>query len=388
MLTKPSIFWMLLLTAASYSLAEEPCRTSNNQVWCKGINQSYFENGFKAYLDKQVNVTAIHLTNGTITDIKANAFRECHNAPNRRLDHLISVDLSSNSIKFIDGKAFHCMPNVEKLSLAMNMWDVKNARHTGMFNNILKLKQLDLTNALSGNGFESGKLHLAKLSQILQGSKHSALESLHLLRLGNNRLEFIADFYQKTLCTMPALNTLVLSNNLLQTIDFNVNSACHYMLKKIDITSNNFNYLPQKTLDDLDELHKHSKDLTLYMYHQQWDCDCKIVPLHNWLKTTTIKVVHKTELRCYDGHNFNKTIIHLTPEEMQCVKPEVDSSIQAGTVVLIVLFILIGVAVVAATFIYRGKIQSCARNMYDPIRRGGGGGGDVQYSSVESTPIA
>ncbi|KAK3097390.1 hypothetical protein FSP39_009212 [Pinctada imbricata] len=361
------------------------CRTSNNEVWCTGMNQSYFDNEFKTLMamDNMTNIEAIHIKHGKIQNIGANAFRSCAGDANKQLKKLKSLDLSYNDIRSISGQAFHCMPTLNKLNLSHNMWDVQNASHTGVFTNLAQLQKLDLTNSL--NTDYSGHLHVPKLSEILRKPK---FESLQLLKLGSNKLEFISDFYQKTLCEMPALKNVILSENLLHNINLKVNQSCHYLLELMDFSWNNINFLPRSTLKDLDELQKSSKKLTLRIYHQQWICDCNIIDLHNWLKTTAINVTNKDHLRCYDGHNFNKTILKLTLEEMVCVKPEDSASAgNTGVIVVTVLLVIILIAILAAVYMHRSKIQACARSVYDPIRRGGGND-HVQYSSVESTPIA
>lgn len=155
------------------------------------------------------------------------------------------------------------------------------------------------------------------------------------------------------------------------------------LLEKIDFSDNVFTYVDQRTMDVLDTIHSENPDvnLTVNLLNQQWSCDCAIKPFKDWMTTTKVHLMGMNKYRCFDGANFHKHIINLSDSEM--CQAHVDSSVQAGVVVVIVLLVIIALALVGVLIVYRTRLTSLARGVRKSLVRNS----HAQYSSVDNSPL-
>jgi Leucine-rich repeat (LRR) protein len=324
------------------------------------------------------DLTEIHITNGNFVELPANAFSDCASNTSAKLIKLTKLVLSNNNIGKIHGKTFHCMPNLQKLFLDRNKWEIQNdTHHTGYFNNLPNLVELDLTSTF----FVSSGLHIIRLRQVLYNSSFLKLETL---RLGYNDMQFVDDAFGKALCTMDSLKHVNLQGNSLFKLAFTHCFQKSKQLEKIDLSDNALATLDQRSMTVFDHIVSSNEkvNLTVNLLNQQWSCDCNIKPFRRWMDTTKVHLIGKEKYRCHDGANFNKTIFHLTDAEMVC-NHEIDSSVQAGVVVMIVLLVIIAVALIAAIVLYRGRLASLASGVRKSLTRES----HVQYSSVDNAPL-
>ncbi|XP_062605344.1 transforming growth factor beta activator LRRC33-like [Saccostrea cucullata] len=377
-----SLVFLIMVSFLTKGILSDPCRPITNQIlWCNGtgnsdINQTFIDSILKNKITP--GLKEIHIFNGNFKELPPNAFGDCASKHGVKLNSLTELVLSNNKITTIHGKTFHCMPNLQKLFLDNNRWEIHkdNKNHTGYFNNLPNLVELDLTSAF----FVAEGLHIIRFRQVLENSSFSKLETL---RLGNNNMQFVDDAFGKALCTMDSLKHVNLQLNSLFKLAFTHCFQMSKYLEKIDLSNNTLSTLDQRSMDVFDFIRESNENFTVNLLGQQWSCDCNIKEFRNWMQNTKVHLIGKDKYVCHDGANFNRRIIHLTDAEMVCNDPGVDSSVQAGVVVMIVLFVLIAVALIVVVVLYRSRLTSFARGVRKSFAREN----HVQYSSVDNAPL-
>lgn len=359
-------------------VSSEPCRPVTNTIlWCSGkeADQAFINNVLKGLITP--NLTEIHITNGSFNELPPNAFSNCSQQSSSKLTKLTKLVLSSNNITKIHGKTFHCMPNLEKLFLDNNNWEIHNDNHSGYFNNLPNLVELDLTSAL----VPVESLHVKHLRYVFESTNFSKLETL---RLGNNGIQYLDEELGKSLCNMDRLKHVNFHGNSLGKLKLTNCFQKSKLLEKIDFSNNALTNVDQRTMNVLETIHSENPDvnLTVNLLNQQWSCDCAIKPFKDWMTTTKVHLMGMDKYRCHDGANFHKHIINLSDSEM-CRDRKVDSSIQAGVVVVIVLLVIIGLALVGVLIVYRSRLTSLALGVRKSLMRNR----HAQYSSVDNSPL-
>ncbi|XP_061176552.1 transforming growth factor beta activator LRRC33-like [Saccostrea echinata] len=375
------LVFVIMVSFLTKGILSDPCRPVTNHIlWCNGsgnseINQTFITEVLKTKLKSDLQ--EIHIFNGNFSELPANAFGNCA-LGGVKLNNLAELVLSNNEISLIHGKTFHCMPNLKKLFLDNNRWQIHmdNKNHTGYFNNLPNLVELDLTSAF----YVAENLHIIRFRQVLENSNFRKLETL---RLGANDMQFVDDAFGKALCTMDSLKHVNLQLNSLYKLEFTHCFQKAKNLEKIDLSNNALSTLDKRSMDVFDFIRQSNKNFTVNLLGQQWSCDCHIKEFNNWIHNTKVHLTGKDKFICHDGANFHKKIIHLTEAEMVCNDPGIDSSVQAGVVVMIVLLVIIAVAVVVVVVLYRSRLTSFARGVRKSLARES----HVQYSSVDNAPL-
>lgn len=369
---------IMVVCAFTKGVSSGPCRPVLTHVlWCNGseVNQAFID----MYLKDTItgDLTEIHITNGNFSELPANAFSDCASNSSAKLNKLTKLVLSNNNITKIHGKTFHCMPNLQKLFLDRNRWSLENdVQHAGYLNNLPNLVELDFTSTFT---VSSAGLHIIRLGRVLN---NSSLTKLETLRLGYNDMQFVPTAFGKALCTMDSLKHINLQGNSLYRLEFTDCFQKSKQLEKIDLSHNALSTLDKRSMDVFDFMTSSNKrvNLTVNLLYQQWSCDCNIKPFKAWIDTTKVHLMGREKYRCHDGANFNKTIFHLSDAEMAC---KTDDSVQPGVVVMIVLFVIIAVALIAALVLYRNRLTSFAHGVRKSLTRES----HVQYSSVDNAPL-
>lgn len=236
-------------------------------------------------------------------------------APNG-LENLLTVDLSNNHIREIQGKSFSNVQNVKRLildqndlSVSKNVDDV-NHHHPRVFSNFVNLEELHLTNAFADN--TSAELS-EDLHNIFVNSKLTKLTELHLeqneIRNFNNRRVF---------CDLPSLRDLYLGENQLETINFNV--VCLKHLRFLDLGRNKFTQMKLRDLNLLDVLDNspgRDTDLTIDLTDNPLQCDCTVNNIQDWLKKTNVTIRDSDSLKCYKIHHAADLVLSLNTSRCQ-----------------------------------------------------------------------
>lgn len=334
---------------------------------CKGLTQQdilsdTFQNTIKT------NYKTIRLTDGDIKELPKNILGKCAEDPNYRLDNLLNLDLHSNNIKVIHGQSLHCMPNLERLNLANNQWNVSTI-HTHVFTSLPKLKYLDLSDAFHDK--IQGPVHLAHLNTVFLENN---LAKLEVLLLDNNRFSVFDRESANAICTLSALKRLNLASNLLPKIEF-YHRTCTPFLEHLDLSNNSIitidDYSHNGLLYGLDYIQEmqsmRNKTVEVNLIGNEFDCDCGLLYFHNWLKRTKVHVIKKTSLTCHDGLLFNSRITSLQSGDFKCFSTATSTSSNRAVVgVLVTMFVLIALVLVVVAYLKRETIRRFVTSFKKP----------------------
>lgn len=295
------------------------------------------------------NAENITITGSNFTDLSKNVFGSCQGERELVLQQLKYLDFSHNNIHTIHGKTFHCMPHLHTLILAHNEWQLeRKGNHSGFFSSIPQLRYLDLTNAFEE--MWNGSYHIPKLVDVFSKTNLTQLEHL---RLSLNEFMVFGASVADSLCKMPMLKSLNLSDNW---IEIPVLRDCMQNLEVLDLSNNSMPIIPgdlRKVLDRLPKLREVRLDLNPFK------CDCGMIETHRWLRSTRTEVVDKDALVCDSGYHSSykgKPILSLAETDLKCqVIPKPSS--KAASVVIGILFAIIACTIIAFLYINRNKVQ-------------------------------
>lgn len=293
------------------------------------------------------HVTRITITGSDLAELRQNIFGSCLGLTELVLQRLKTVDLSDNGIKTIHGKSFHCMPHLTNLTLRNNEWQLdRHATHVGYFTSVPSLKHLDLTNAFEE--MWNGSYHIPNLVHVLNVTNLTHLETLSL---ASNEFYSFGSGAGASLCEMTALKTLNLSNNYLNNPEL---KDCMTNLATLDLSHNKMPIVHEDLRRVIDNLHS-LEDVRLD--HNPFHCDCGLVDTYRWLQQTEAPI-NKNELRCSTGYHssyINKAVISLNESDLKCQLIPQPSS-KAASVVVGLIFAIIGCAIIAFVIINRKKL--------------------------------
>lgn len=358
---------LLVIGTQSDDMCGKKCICRGKILDCKGLTQKdilsdTFQNTIKT------SYKTIRLTDGTITELPKNVLGKCAEDSSYRLDNLLNLDLHSNFIQVIHGQSLHCMRNLTRLNLANNQWNVSTI-HTHVFSSLPKLKYLSLSNAFHDK--IQGPVHLAHLNTVFLENDMTKLE---VLLLDNNRFSVFNTDSANAICTLTALKRLNLAFNLLPKIAF-YHRTCTPFLEHLDLSYNSImtidDYSRNGLLYGLDYIQKkqsiRNKTVEVNFIGNEFDCDCRLLEFHNWLKRTDVHVLKKTSLTCHDGLLFNQSITSLKTGQFKCfpTATSTTSSNHGFVGVLVTMFVLIALILVLA-YLQRDSIMRFVTSFKKP----------------------
>ena len=290
----------------------------------------------------------ITITGSNFTELSKNVFGSCQGEPQLVLNQLKYLDFSHNNIHTIHGKTFHCMPNLHTLILAHNEWQLERKQnHSGFFTSIPQLRYLDLTNAFEE--IWNGSYHIPKLVDVFSVTNLTQLEHLGLAL---NEFMVFGPGVADTLCKMPMLKSLNLSDNWIKKP---VLRDCMKNLEVLDLSNNSMPIIPEDLRNLIDTS---SKLIEVRLDQNPFKCDCGFIETYRWLRSTSAPV-NKEEIRCDSGYHSSykgKTVISLTESDLQCqVIPKPNS--KTASVVIGLIFAIIACTIIAFLYINRNKVQ-------------------------------
>ena len=291
----------------------------------------------------------ITITGSNFTELSKNVFGSCQGEPELVLRQLRYLDFSNNNIHSIHGKTFHCMPHLHTLILAHNEWQLeRRGDHSGFFSSMPELRYLDLTNAFEE--MWNGSYHIPKLVDVFS---HTNLTQLGHLSLSLNEFMVFGAGVADSLCKMPILKRLNLSDNW---IEMPVIKDCMTNLEVLDLSNNSMPIIHEglrKVLDTLPNLREVRLD------QNPFKCDCGMIETHRWLRSTRTAVVNKESLVCDSGFHSSykgKSILSLEESDLKCQIIPKQSS-KAASVVVGILFAIIICTIIAFLYINRAKVR-------------------------------
>ena len=259
------------------------------------------------------------------------------------------------------------MGNVQRLILAHNNITITgDDEHRRLFSNFYSLKYLHLTNAFT-EAEDSAKYFLS-LERIFTGS---SLDELKILHLEQNEIHSFSN--GGVFCHLPAVEEIYLGDNLIRSLSFNV--SCLTKLRVLDLRRNLIEFLDEGSRKLLDEIP--SKNFQVDLGMNPFLCDCHIKDTLTWMNETKVLLLERKDYSCRDGipkSNINKTLDEI--RELQCFSAS-SQSVNAGTSILSVLFVLICLFfVVALIFTYRNSIRRTLLPYVEHLSR------KIQYTTL------
>ncbi|KAG8221975.1 hypothetical protein J437_LFUL014472 [Ladona fulva] len=206
----------------------------------------------------------------------------------RGLPSLRRLRLHRNRLKELPSGLLKEVPSLEVLTLRAN----RLTRITpGLFEGLTKLRYLELSSnwitSIDASEFADlvslKELHLSQNfleslpSNAFTPTSYSSLERLFLF---SNNLEALEP---SALHGLYNLSTIMLNNNLLRSIGSSTFESTPN-LRKLQLDSNKFHFLPQRLLDPLTKL------VSIKLAKNPWHCDCSILYLATWLRENKRKV--------------------------------------------------------------------------------------------------
>lgn len=323
-------------------------------------------------LEKLPEETTVLIFNGNhIPTLPWNIFGDLKN-----LTYLKIIDMSNNQIKEIKGKAYHHVPNVERLILNHNNLTISNKdddlfHHPRIFSNFLNLLELHLTNTFADN------TDAALADDLHEIFVSSDLKKLIKLHLEQNEIKNFRD--QNVFCDLPSLQHLYLADNYLPSINFNV--LCLKRLLFLDLENNNITKFAQSDLDTLDKLSYPSRTniepLMIDLRGNPFHCDSVIKNFFTWMHSTNVTVRSMKQLQCHQNKYGNKYIMNLRSLGMAK-----HAKLSQAIVVLLVILVLILISLLGAyAYVSKDKLRTKLTPIMDAVSR------KVQYTTIESQDV-
>lgn len=225
------------------------------------------------------------------------------------------INLSKNNLNSLDLSIFHQNRNLRQLILSHN----PNISLTG-FAKLYKLKLLDL----SSNNFNNipneikllinlQYLYLDKNNLEFIPSELNELNNLEILSLNGNQIRELNDLFCLNTKFKFSLRELNLSKNILSEDRFSEQFFLFKNLKKLDLSSNKFKFIPNSLPNELTELRLDknnifsltTKPLTLFDYANFYDDEEEQKLLEELKKSNEVKIMHKNVFYSKNLKNFN-----------------------------------------------------------------------------------
>ncbi|KAI4465436.1 synaptic adhesion-like molecule salm [Holotrichia oblita] len=176
--------------------------------------------------------------------------------------HTMYLNLKKNKVEYISSGAFNNLKNLEVLDLTAN-----------------RIQALTSTDFMNLNSLKELWLDQNYISEIPE-DVFTDLANLQALMLQSNNL---AELTENTFAGLTNLTSLLINKNMVEVIHPNIFMYTPN-LQKLSIDSNQLHFLPEKSLDVLDNL------IYIMLAKNPWHCDCSILYLALWISENQNKV--------------------------------------------------------------------------------------------------
>ncbi|GFO00898.1 leucine-rich repeat-containing protein 4b [Plakobranchus ocellatus] len=214
------------------------------------------------------------------------------------LQHVKTLDLSSNQITQIRSGAFSNMKYLDFLQLAENR--IRKIK-TSIFKGLSKLRYLNMSHNLikyiPKNAFSGADVTQEGISNLLTNKLESINGEILLIDLSHNRITHIS---QDAFKGLTNLHKLYLYNNLLTSVSWVIGNANSFQsLEWLEIGANHLKTLPTTLLDSLPYLH------TLILEPNPWICDRSLKLVY---ETLTVPNINLSSWSCKNPLDLTQTI--------------------------------------------------------------------------------
>ncbi|XP_078256361.1 trophoblast glycoprotein isoform X2 [Rhinoraja longicauda] len=348
-LSLPLLLLLLLLqlqlhgsaaSSSSSSMSSNPCpmlcecSEPPTKVKCVSRELSSIPSDIPAAVER------LFITGSGISSLGAGSF-------GRRLEHLLSLNLSGNKIDSIESLAFASMPSLRQLDLSNNPI---STLHPEAFGNSHSLRELNLSRALHNDSMAE------QVSDLLQ---NGSLDNLVHLDMSHNDLLYMP---ARAFSRLTSLRQLQLGNN--SFVSFR-DTFQDLNLQLLDLRSNALKTVSNGTLVELSG----QPQLRVDLRNNPFVCDCGLKDFWAWLQITD-KVVEKRSLLCSSpGSLGNKSILLARYSDLQCsYQGGMESVLQTSYVFLGLVLALIGVIFMFVLYLNRKGIKKWLNNFRDACR--------------------
>lgn len=330
-----------------------PCECSEAARTVKCVNRNLTE----VPADLPPYVRNLFLTGNQLVVLPAGAF-----ARGPPLAELAALNLSGSLLNRVEAGAFERLPSLRQLDLSHNpLANLSRFAFSGSNASVSApspLVELILNHILppdddmlQNRSFEGIVAAALRAGQALRGLRRLELTSNHFLYLPRD-----------VLAHLPGLRHLDLRNNSLVSLTYvSFRNLTH--LESLHLEDNALKVLHNSTLAELQGL----PQVRVFLDNNPWVCDCHMADMVNWLKETEI-VQDKARLTCaFPEKMRNLVLLELNSSDLNC-DPILPPSLQTSYVFLGIVLALIGAIFLLVLYLNRKGIKKWMHNIRDACR--------------------
>ncbi|KAM6180569.1 trophoblast glycoprotein [Erethizon dorsatum] len=330
-----------------------PCECSEAARTVKCVNRNLTE----VPADLPPYVRTLFLTGNQLAVLPSSAF-----ARRPPLAELATLNLSSSRLEEVHAGAFEDLPSLRQLDLSHNPLvhlspfafsgiNASASTLSPLVELILNHVELPPADQDQNRSVESMVAAALRAGHTLRGLRRLELASNHFLYLPRD-----------TLSQLPGLRYLDLRNNSLVSLTYlSFRNLTH--LESLHLEDNALKVLHNGTLVELQGL-GHVK---VFLGNNPWVCDCHMVDMVTWLKETEI-VEGKARLTCaFPEKMRNQILVELNISDLDC-DPILPPSLQTSYVFLGIVLALIGAIFLLVLYLNRKGIKKWMHNIRDACR--------------------
>ncbi|XP_054424825.1 trophoblast glycoprotein [Pteronotus mesoamericanus] len=329
-----------------------PCECSEAARTVKCVNSDLTE----VPADLPPYVRNLFLTGNQLAVLPAGAF-------SRRppLAELAALNLSGSHLQEVRAGAFENLPSLRQLDLSHNplakLSPFSFSGSNASVSTPSPLVELILNHVLPpaeklGNrSFEGIVAAALRSGQALRGLRRLELTSNHFLYLPRD-----------VLVQLPGLRHLDLRNNSLVSLSYvSFRNLTH--LESLHLEDNALKVLHNSTLAEFQGL----PQVRVFLDNNPWVCDCHMTDMVTWLKETEV-VQNKARLTCaFPEKMRNRVLLELNSSDLEC-DPILPQSLQTSYVFLGIVLALIGAIFLLVLYLNRKGIKKWMHNIRDACR--------------------
>lgn len=330
-----------------------PCECSEAARTVKCVNR----NLTKVPADLPPYVRNLFLTGNQLAVLPAGAFSRLP-----PLAELAALNLSGSRLEEVRAGAFEHLPSLRQLDLSHNpLASLSPFAFSGSNASVSPpspLVELILNHILPPDDDE-------RHNRSFEGMVAAALRAGQALR-GLRRLELTSNCFaylpHDVLAQLPSLRHLDLRNNSLVSLTYvSFRNLTH--LESLHLEDNALKALHNGTLAELQGL----PQVRVFLDNNPWVCDCHMVDMVTWLKETEI-VQGKAGLTCaFPEKMRNRALLELNSSDLDC-DPILPPSLQTSYVFLGIVLALIGAIFLLVLYLNRKGIKKWMHNIRDACR--------------------
>ncbi|XP_066110140.1 trophoblast glycoprotein [Saccopteryx bilineata] len=332
-----------------------PCECSEAARTVKCVNRNLAE----VPADLPPYVRNLFLTGNQLSVLPTGAF-----ARRPPLAELTTLNLSGSCLMEVRAGAFEHLPSLRQLDLSHNpLAYLSPFAFSG--SNASASTPSPLVELILNHILPPAASADKRQNQSFEGMVAAALRAGQALR-GLRRLELTSNHFlylpRDVLAHLPGLRHLDLRNNSLVSLSYvSFRNLTH--LESLHLEDNALKTLHNSTLAELQGL----PQVRVFLDNNPWVCDCHMEDMVTWLKETEI-VQGNARLTCaFPEKMRNRILLELNSSDLDC-DPILPPSLQTSYVFLGIVLALIGAIFLLVLYLNRKGIKKWMHNIRDACR--------------------